>query len=215
MSFDGVNQQAARIRELEDETRKQTGLALQWKELAGRKDERIRELEAEAQAMHDRKEELAGLLKMTMHRIAELEGWLVEERAEKIVDSHRGTGDWTRMVGSFSENMARQQLISEGKIGSGEHIVDFNNMMLTKEQREALDFVVRWLDDDPCEFLLSPIGKGYRDILCSLLYSKNPACWEATEERKAALSDALYWIPTPKCGASAEVLRRMLEEARP
>lgn len=96
-----------------------------------------------------------------------------------------------------------------------DHVVEGNNMILTKEQREAVDFAVRWFDDDPCEFLLSPIGLGYRDALRSLLYSKNPACWEATEERKAALSDALYWIPTPKCGASAEVLRRMLEEARP
>ncbi|MCK9571184.1 hypothetical protein M0R72_19700 [Candidatus Pacearchaeota archaeon] len=42
-----------------------------------------------------------------------------------------------------------------------------------------------------------------------------PAKLMLTAEQKAAINDALYWMPTPKCGASVEVLRVMLTEAKP
>ncbi len=42
-----------------------------------------------------------------------------------------------------------------------------------------------------------------------------PAKLMLTAEQKAAINDALYWMPPPKCGASVEVLRAMLTEAKP
>lgn len=199
---------------------------------------RIRELEEHEKQTHEilgsilgEGDSLEEVAKRAMRRVTNLEGWLVEERAWRIC--HRPddrVGHWPQYEPLLLDE-ARNQLIKDGKlgadnprtraktsspteqVGTGVSLIDPPKPMLTRGQREALDFAVRWLDDDPCDFLLSPIGKGHREALRSLLSS--PPAWKVTGKRKDALQwvlDALNVVGDEEASA---VLQAMLDEARP
>ena len=139
------------------------------------------------------------------------------------------------------DDLAREQLRSEGKIGSGNHFRGFLEMvspdeqvgtgvflmhrrgpMLTKEQQATLErceLLLRlWgndADDDEAEKITADI------IVLRLLLSSASPAWEATEERERAINRAVRGMVDPNYHHSdvekecANVLRGMLEEARP
>lgn len=157
-------------------------------------------------------------------RIAELEGWLVEEEARfQYYVQNENCESWPEARRKYPDlekkyiGIARQQLISEGKLkpdGTPAQPAKMSpgRTVLTKKQQEALETI---RDLVTAETRSDYIDNAV-DVLDALLSS--PPAWEVTGERKAAISDALdildgksdcmrHFVP--------DVLRSMIEEARP
>ena len=103
--------------------------------------------------------------------------------------------------------------MTDEQVGTGVFLMHRPAPMLTNEQRAALAIALKHIPNWPD----AKAECNARDELRSLLSSASPA-WEVTEERKAAISDALdildgksdcmrHFVP--------DVLRSMIEEARP
>ena len=104
-------------------------------------------------------------------------------------------------------------MMTDEQVGTGVFLMHRPAPMLTNEQRAALEAI---RDLVTAETRSDYIDNAV-DVLDALLSSAPPA-WEVTEERKAAISDALdildgksdcmrHFVP--------DVLRSMIEEARP
>ena len=241
--------------------------------------QRIAELEAEAQAFHDLKEELASHLKTAKDRIGELEGWLVEERIagefsdwienqcpywdiddDPFCAKLDGPCEYREGKCPITNELrgrARQQLTSEGKIMpddksappvemfagqlrevvcehccekcrekfvSSDHIVEPDKMVLTEEQRDALELARDHLHQTncpECEILMIRCDPSPAIDIISQMLSGSIRAWGVTEERYEAIASALcecerlaldheeMWADDVK------VLRAMLEEDRP
>lgn len=197
-------------------------------------------------------------------RIEDLEGWLVEERAFRVGIEAANEG---RLMDCLeAEKVARRQLQSEGKISSSDHIAAANKLMLTKEQREALEAAcqvfqaaIDRMEGKPLTeaiTLLVGINSTFSkmlsnsiepiccltpeqrvaleairdlvtsatrsehidaavDVLDSLLASAKPT-WEVTEERKTAIDWVIEALTEEGLDAFYEVgvLRAMLEETK-
>ena len=108
--------------------------------------------------------------------------------------------------------------LAEGKIGISDHIVDADKMMLTKEQRAALNHCIELIDRVLAESDFED-ARVDRAALRALLAS-SPA-WEATAERREALRAAVEMMsdrqcefeePDRKLSEWMAELRAMLEE---
>lgn len=95
-----------------------------------------------------------------------------------------------------------EQLRAEGKIGGGdceiykERIQEKEklakrNLMLTAEQREALEHVIEYVQET--QMPISNLNEFDMQELRSLLTGSKPA-WEVTEERIAAMKDACNFL---------------------
>ena len=178
-------------------------------------------------------------------RIEDLEGWLVEERSLAIQQNPNRTREYgdaesidiarqqLRQEGKLSpdDKSAKPAEMSSGqprevvcehccekcreKFVSSEHFSATTEMVLTKEQREALDAIRDLVTSET----RSDYVDNAVDVLDTLLSA--PPAWEVTRERERAIRRAIRGMIDPKYHHSdfekrcVAVLRAMLEEARP
>lgn len=199
----GINssQQAARIRELEAENKSD-------KTFQNLLIDNCNDLRRRAQEAEDRTIE-------ANHRVLDLQYALDASEARRQEIAEKITSFATSFTcpecGAYidlPDINALQKDVLEYDIGDHP-----GKMMLTKGQQEVLEVVCDLAEGFECKY--SECAKDQEKsikIVRSLLSLAAPA-WEVTKERKAAITEALEWMP-PYCDEVA-VLRAMLEEARP
>ena len=90
------------------------------------------------------------------------------------------------------ESMAREALERiKAETGSGDHVAGANKLILTAEQREALEHVIEYVQET--QMPISNLNEFDMQELRSLLTGSKPA-WEVTEERIAAMKDACNFL---------------------
>ena len=163
--------------------------------------------------------------------------WLLSERArlEKIAIEEHASSMYYHFTdtprSSFSEESEkvksryREQAAHELGIATSDHIREPTKMMLTQEQRAALDNAIeiyevaikKNFESDPVGTILESAGLRHDiDVFKAMLDQSRPA-WEITEERQAAIELAQYGFrgfPQDTIDASIEVLQDMLEECQ-
>ena len=145
--------------------------------------------------------------------IEDLEGWLLEERSLAIQQNPNRTHEYSD---AESIDLARQQLISEDKIRPDDKSappaeMPSCRMVLTKEQREALDAIRDLVTAET----RSEYIDGAIDVF-DALFSSAASVWKVTKERKTAIDWAIEALTEEGLDAFCEVgvLRAMLEETR-
>lgn len=156
---------------------------------------------------------------------------LVEERARfEYYVQNENCESWPEARRKYPElekkyiGIAREQLRREGKIGNSElmpneqvgtgvFLLDQHGLMLTKEQRAALDVILTLFDPTTAKDQdRLEAGLRAKQVLHRLSMD-TPLAWKVTEERKAAIESVLGFC---ELGADdTAVLRAMLEEVRP
>lgn len=79
----------------------------------------------------------------------------------------------------------------KAETGSGDHVAGANKLILTAEQREALEHVIEYVQET--QMPISNLNEFDMQELRSLLTGSKPA-WEVTEERIAAMKDACNFL---------------------
>lgn len=145
---------------------------------------------------------------------------LAKERAELARWQKLARGDRARMLmmeyNSWHESPKdlddfMEQATQELGIPSSEHVSDNTKMMLTKEQRAALEAAIDMISE-PCDC-------GYKgqerviDILQAML-SQSSHAWEITEERREAIEVVVDTYDLSEIVPYLPVLRVMLGEAK-
>jgi hypothetical protein len=117
---------------------------------------------------------------------------------------------WHKMISEEDIQEAAREL----GIDTNDHIPDATKMMLTAEQRAALDFALAYMGDDPNDNQDFNLMESIK-VVRAMLAQSQPA-WEITEGRRRAIELAQYGFrgfPQDAIDASIAELQEMLKEA--
>ena len=198
------------------------------------KDARIKTLSDLNERLMENGNDLRKRAQKAEARITELEGWLVGERSLAIQQNPNRTREYSDEESLLA---AHDQLLAEGKIGCGNHIVGANQMVLTAEQRKALRSALKLIHMDT-EYQVSEEEElALRDILAGSgnlgyenrhlvmppkdLIEPTPSgqlYWKATDDRIKAIRIALGYIPNWPGNGEVQSTRKklwaMIEESK-
>ena len=157
--------------------------------------------------LHERDNEIASLR-------SELTRWqkIAAKAAATAYKAIEITGiGWHKMISEEDIQEAAREL----GIDTNDHIPDATKMMLTAEQRAALDFALAYMGDDPNDNQDFNLMESIK-VVRAMLAQSQPA-WEITEGRRRAIELAQYGFrgfPQDTMDASIAVLQAMIEEAK-
>jgi len=161
------------------------------------KDARIKELEEANRNIDKRRDEMAAF-------IERLEAALLDSLAARLYYEHYpGVSDaysWHDYPEDACHCMPKEKFREKARealerikaeTGSGDHVAGANKLILTAEQREALEHVIEYVQET--QMPISNLNEFDMQELRSLLTGSKPA-WEVTEERIAAMKDACNFL---------------------